>query len=311
MQSDATGSASRAGVAASDRATAEQRRQYDLTRQDQKPFQETGVAANKRLAYLLGLSTDSGAGGAGGSVNYDALRQQLAPQYTRQEKYTEQQQYPWSSDAGFYDVERTRDITDQAGLDAEIARRMQADATQSANSAQGDSNFGSLLKRFSESDLEADPVYQSGLQFGLDQGTGAINARATQMGGYDSGATLKALTRYANDYGSTKANESYNRFNTDQGNIYNRLAGVSGSGQTATNQVQAAGTNMANNVSNLAVNAGDARAAGVVGQANAWGGALKSGVGAYQNYQDNEYLKKLLSGGGSVYSDPNQYRSDQ
>lgn len=223
LGADAAKRGSDAGVAATDRATEEQRRQYDLTRQDQKPFQETGVAANARLRQLMGL-----------------------------------------------------------------------------DSAYSGADSGSLLDRFSASDLEADPVYQSGLQFGLDQGTGAINARATQMGSYDSGATLKALTRYANDYGSTKANESYNRFNTDQSNTYNRLAGVSGAGQTATNQVQAAGTNMANNVSELATQAGNARAAGVVGGANAWGGALKSGVGAYQNYQDKEYLKKLLSGGKTV-----------
>src|SRR4029077_7488878 len=103
-----------------------------------------------------------------------------------------------------------------------------------------------LLRRFSADDLQKDPVYQSGLQFGLDQGAGAINSRAIAGGGYDSGATIKALTRFANDYGSTKANESYNRYNQDQSNIYNKLAGITGTGQTATNQVGAAGQNMVN-----------------------------------------------------------------
>ena len=94
--------------------------------------------------------------------------------------------------------------------------------------------FGSLTRKFNANDLANDPVYNSGLKFGLDQGTGALNQRAIANGSYDSGATLKALTRFANDYGSTKANESYNRFNTDNTNTYNRLAGVSGAGQTAT-----------------------------------------------------------------------------
>jgi hypothetical protein len=156
---------------------------------------------------------------------------------------------------------------------------------------------GSLLRNFSQSDLNADPVYQNGLQFGLDQGTGAINARATQMGNYDSGATLKALTRYANDYGSTKANEAYNRYNTNNNNIYNRLAGVSGTGQTATNQVDSAALNTGNNISNNITGAGNATAAGIVGGANAWGGAVQGGINAYGNYQNNQTLQQLLNKG--------------
>src|ERR1700752_5294340 len=39
-----------------------------------------------------------------------------------------------------------------------------------------------LLRRFTTADLESDPVYQSGLKFGLDEGRGAINARAIAGG---------------------------------------------------------------------------------------------------------------------------------
>jgi hypothetical protein len=165
------------------------------------------------------------------------------------------------------------------------------------DSTSGD--YGSLLKKFSSSDLANDPVYNSGLQFGLDQGTGAINQRALQSGGYDSGATLKALTQYANDYGSTKANDAYNRYNTDQSNVYNRLAGISGAGQTATNQVQSAGTNMANQVSNSLTDQGNARSAGIIGGANAWGSTASGLNGIYQNYNSNQMLQQLMNGSGS------------
>ncbi|MES2182130.1 MAG: hypothetical protein V4493_08535, partial [Pseudomonadota bacterium] len=121
-----------------------------------------------------------------------------------------------------------------------------------------------------------------------------INQRALQSGGYDSGATLKALTQYANDYGSTKANDAYNRYNTDQSNVYNRLAGISGAGQTATNQVQAAGTNMANQVSNSIGDAGNARAAGIIGGSNAWGSTASGLNNIYQNYNSNQTLQQLL-----------------
>jgi hypothetical protein len=96
------------------------------------------------------------------------------------------------------------------------------------------------------------------------------------------------LTKYGNDYGSTKANESYNRFNNDQTNQYNRYAGLSGAGQQATNQVSAAGQNMANNVSQNQIGAGNARASGYMGSANAISGAIGQG---YNNYQQNQLMQ--------------------
>jgi hypothetical protein len=222
LGSNATRDATQAQTQATQDAILEQRRQFDLTRADQAPFRNTGVAANQRLAGLLGLDVP----GANGQMQ------------------------PRGSD------------------------------------------FGSLLKRFGLSDLEADPVYQTGLKFGLDTGTNAINQRAIASGGYNSGAALKALTRFGNDYATQRANESYNRFNQDQTNIYNRLAGVSGSGQTATNQVQSAGMNATNNITDLTTQAGNARAAGVVGGANAWGNAL---TGAANSMQNNAILDALLN----------------
>lgn len=165
--------------------------------------------------------------------------------------------------------------------------------------------YGSLLRRFGVQDLNTDPVYQSGLQFGMNQGRDAINARATQAGNYDSGATLKALTRFGNDYGSTKANDSYNRYTTDQSNIYSRLTGQSGSGQTAVGQNVSAGNNATNAITDLTTGAGNARAAGIVGGANAWGTAASGLSGMANNYANSQILERLLSqrGGnyGSVY----------
>jgi len=164
------------------------------------------------------------------------------------------------------------------------------------------SGGGELMRPFTQADIDADPVYQSGLQFGLDEGRNAINSRAIAGGGYDSGATLKALTRFGTDYGSTKANESYNRWTNDQSNIYNRLAGVSGTGQTAANQVQAAGTNAANMISGSYGDAGNARAASIVGGANAFNQALGGAANAYNRSLDNKALMRLLesSRGGHI-----------
>lgn len=287
MSADASENASNAQLESNAQAIAEQRRQFDQIRSDNAPFRDTGVAANRRLAYLLGIG-----GGASGSG---------ADQYSLDDfiDYNRRAAPSWYQSPGPQETDaRIQYDRYKAGTGwtpeemKTLGFRDLASASGGANDPLGE---GFLLRRFADSDLNADPVYQSGLKFGLDEGTGAINSRAIAMGGYDSGATLKALTRFANDYGSTKANESYNRFTNDQNNIFNRLSGVSGSGQVATNAVNAAGTNMSNNVSGMMTDAGNARAAGIVGGANAWSGAMSGVNNAYNNWQSNETLKKILA----------------
>jgi hypothetical protein len=292
MGADAAGKASDAQQKASQASIAEQRRQYDLARSDNAPFRTTGVAGNARLAQLLGISPATTKLQYNGQTydNADALRGVLRADYVNQ--LAAQGRGPDQISEGAIDdvVSRATPVFSDAG-------------------SPGAPDTSPLLRRFTADDLNADPVYQSGLKFGLDEGAKGINARAMQAGGYDSGATLKALTRFGTDYGSTKANESYNRFTNDQNNVFNRLSGVSGSGQVATNTVTAAGTNAANNVSGSIDAAGNARAAGIVGGANAWGGALTGGVNAVNSYQNNKQLLALL--GGRVPSpisyDPSQY----
>jgi hypothetical protein len=72
----------------------------------------------------------------------------------------------------------------------------------------------------------------------------------------------------------------------------NRLAGLAGVAQTATNNTQAAGTNYANNISANQISSGQIRAGGIYGSANAWSNfgqkaaqGLGYGLSAYQqNY---------------------------
>lgn len=61
MQAEAAKDAARMQKASTDAAMAEQARQFDVARQDQLPFLETGQAATIKLRDLLGLN-----GGAGG-----------------------------------------------------------------------------------------------------------------------------------------------------------------------------------------------------------------------------------------------------
>lgn len=224
--------------------------------------------------------------------------------------------------AAHYGVAPAAGGIDEAGLMAEAQRLYDAQPTASVTASDLPAEtytaaqpFGSspLLRRVTQADIDNDPVYQSGLRFGLEEGEKAVNARATQMGQYDSGATLKALTRFGNDYGSTKAGESAARFNVDQGNVYNRLAGLAGTGQTSTGQVVGAGgstagtianlgASNAGNIANMVTDAGNARAASIVGGANAWSGAADRASGAYNNYQSQQMLEKILGGRKSTTS---------
>lgn len=292
--------ASGAGTSTSRAQVREARRQYDQTREDFQPFRQSGVAANDRLAYLLGSKGYE----SGSPIDVESvIRDSVGRAYDN--GYRLQSDERGGTDEGeprqFSRDELIKGAIDnynlgRYGSDDEALAQFGFD--KSSVQQNPDGQFGSLLKKFSNEDLQADPVYQSGLKFGLDQGTGAINARASALGQYDSGATLKALTRYANDYGSTKANESFNRFNTENTNIYNRLAGVSGAGQTATGQVASAGTNASNQVIGALGDAGNARAAGIVGGANAWGNALNAGANAYQNQQYLNLLRGQGNNGG-------------
>lgn len=99
----------------------------------------------------------------------------------------------------------------------------------------------------------ASPDYQ----FRMDEGIKATDRSAAARGMLLSGAQNKAVQRY----GSNLAAGEF-------GNWYNRMAGLAGTAQTATNQVQSAGSQYANNAGQRIQDAGDARASGYLANAN-------------------------------------------
>ena len=226
--SDAQASASRDAAASTERSSAasvaEQRRQYDIAREDYAPWRAAGGPAVTRLSQLLGLS---------------------------------------------------------AGPDS-----------------------GALNRKFSVADFMDDPITRLSYQSGLDLGTQAIDRMAGARGSRNSGATLKALSRFGTDYTGAKAGESYNRFYGDQERDFNRLAGISGVGQTAARDTAAAGSNAANNIGNIMTAQGNtlgsiygaqgnARGAAAIAQGNIWGGAAQNIGNWYgRNQMLNQYLNQ-------------------
>jgi hypothetical protein len=89
-----------------------------------------------------------------------------------------------------------------------------------------------------------------------------------------SGNTLRALTDYGQNLASTEYGGAFNRFQTERGNIYNTLANIAGMGQQSVNTGVQAGQNFAAGQTGLTTGSAAALAAGNVGGANAYSGAL-------------------------------------
>lgn len=115
-----------------------------------------------------------------------------------------------------------------------------------------------------------------GYQFGLDQGQKQIEASAAARGSLNSGAILKALQRYGNDYADQQGYTPY----------MNKLASLWGGAQTAAGSLGQAGQSYGGQMGQNLQNAANARAQSTYaagrakqeGFQDAWGYANKMGA---------------------------------
>ena len=158
-------------------------------------------------------------------------------------------------------------------------------------------------------DWSTDPGYD----FRLREGQKALERSAAAKGTLLNGGTLKSLNDYSQNVASAEYGNIYNRkygeytdtynrskadyttgynkalgeyqtafnvFGNNQNNMYNRLAGLSGLGQSSSNQLASTGlgysqlnaqnsSTYANNYGNLLTQGANAQAAGVIGSQNA------------------------------------------
>lgn len=126
-------------------------------------------------------------------------------------------------------------------------------------------------------DYQSSPNYN----FARTEGMRGIMNNQGMRSGYNSGNTLKALSRYNQGLASNEYQNAYNNFTNNQTNVFNRLAALSGTGQTTASNLGAAGQNTANQLSQGYQNAGDARAQGYVANSNAVNSGLNNIFGLY------------------------------
>lgn len=133
--------------------------------------------------------------------------------------------------------------------------------------------YGSLTAPFTQQMFQQmSPAYQFQLQQGQQ---GVLNADTASQGAL-SGAALKDLTSFNQNYANTAFNNAFNQYQTQQSNIYSRLAGLTQIGSSAAANLGAQGVQLAGQQAQSAQNIGTALAGGEVGAANAYGGALSS-----------------------------------
>jgi hypothetical protein len=121
-----------------------------------------------------------------------------------------------------------------------------------------------------------------GYQFGLNQGLGSVSQAANVASPGSNVDT--ARQKFSTDYLTQQLLPYYQ---SQQTNIYNRLASLAGLGQTATQQSGQLGQAAGSNLAQLAVGGANAVAGGQVGSAN----AIASGLG---NVGNSAFLYSLL-----------------
>lgn len=237
--SSAAKSAANTQAGAAENAQAISQNEFNTITNQEQPFMQGGYGALSALNYGLGI------GGGGQSVTTPNLNG-----YDPSSGYT-------------------------IGGGGSIGRLLPGGGTTSTTGTSGSPGpgFGSLIAPFTADTFKQySPAYQFQLQQGVQ---GTLNGEAASNGAL-SGAAQKDLMSYNQNLANTSFNNAFNQYQTQQGNIYSRLAGIAQLGQNAAANTGQQGTSLAGQAAQSAQNIGSAQAAGQIGSANAITGGINS-----------------------------------
>lgn len=131
--------------------------------------------------------------------------------------------------------------------------------------------------------LQNDPGYQ----FRMKSGQNALESSAAARGNLNSGATLKALQRYGQDFGSNEYQ-----------NAYGRLSQLANMGMNASSQLSNAAGNYGQSMNQNAVGLGTALSNNYTGYGNAQGAANIA-----KGNQDSQLLGQAAMAAAMYFSD--------
>jgi hypothetical protein len=239
-QSKAAKAAANATTQAAQDSNQMQWQMYQQNRDDLQPWRQAGQTGLNEYMALLGLP-QAGAAPAASS----------APQITAEEWYLRQN--PDVKHHPGYGRD-PRAHYERFGL-AEGRSWGVPQAGGNTPAAPASNKTPQQLQQDAFAKFRANPGYQ----FGLDEGRNQVEASAAARGGLNSGATLKALTRFGRDYADQQGFAPH----------MNRLASLAGIGQTATAQTGDWGQNYAARAGHNLINAGNQRAQSTYARADA------------------------------------------
>ncbi len=147
-----------------------------------------------------------------------------------------------------------------------------ASATGAGGTAAGTNLAGGYLTQTfnpTMQSLEQTPGYQ----FSLQQGDQAVQNSAAASTGAVSGAALKSLSAFNQGLASTQYQNSFNNFQTQQNNIFNRLSSIASLGQNAAGNLGNSGAQLGTGIAQAQAAAGSSQAAGIVGASNSLTGS--------------------------------------
>jgi hypothetical protein len=146
------------------------------------------------------------------------------------------------------------------------------------DAAAGD--YGRYGRDFSMNDFEADPGYA----FRLSEGNRALERSAAARGMVLSGPMFRGVQRFGQDLASQEYQNAFDRYQTNRSNQLNPLGTLMASGQGASNALTGAAGQLGQNLGENAMGAGNARASGYVGSANAYASMLNNLSNTMGNY---------------------------
>jgi len=134
-----------------------------------------------------------------------------------------------------------------------------------------------------------------GYQFRLAQGQKALENQYNRGGGLVSGNVMQGMQDYTQGQASQEFGAAFGRNTTNQTNIFNRLKGIADMGLSATGTTANAATSAGQTIGSAQIGAANAEAAGITGQAKAYGNTLQ-GMANYGT------LPMYMNGGGGQQS---------
>ena len=280
MGADAASSAADTSAQASQDAAATQYKMFQEQQAAMEPWRESGVNALNQLNAMMGLPQYQASSGAlvpgGGTAP-------VAP--TMPTPGSIPSENPWAWDTNVYSPAGGRSLPEmeQYNLDyAEYVRKM------AEYNAQGGGMVPAAQPATQIGPQDWRSLMDPGYEFRKQEGVNALAAAGAASGNYGSGNMGVALQ----DFGQNLASQEFQ-------NVYNRLAGMSGTGQVQSQAIGNMGVNTGNVMANYMNQAGQNIAQGQISGANALAGGardLEKGIASY-------YMFGGGGGGGAAAAD--------